>query len=102
MARPKIHTDAKARARVWAAKQAMRRKNLTPVQRMSEDLSLPEPYSEEELESLGLIRALSEELKRLTGEVNASLKERLTGKAEYSEILRELEVGFTRMELPNH
>lgn len=102
MARPRIHPDRKTSARLWAAKERARKAALTPVQRLAESLSLPEPYSAEELETLSLIKGLSMELKRLTTEVNASLKERLASQPEYAQILRELEVGFTRMELPNH
>jgi hypothetical protein len=102
MARPKIYTDAAERSRVWQAKERARLRSLSPIQRLAESLNLPEPYTAEELETLSLIKGLSTELKRLTTEVNASLRERLASQPEYAQILRELETGYTRMELPNH
>jgi hypothetical protein len=102
MARPKIHPDARTRGRLWAAKNHARRKSLSPMERLAEDRGEPPPYTAQEAESVAILKAHLAEAVRLAGEVNASLKARLSSLPGATPYLAELERGFTRAELPFH
>lgn len=77
MAHPKIHPDRKAAVRSAMSAHRGRMKALSPVERLAKALDIQTPYTPEELEDLGILKAMVAEVERLAGNLNGSLKERL-------------------------
>ncbi len=100
MAYPKIHADANARNRASMAAYRARQKEKTPIQRLAEKEKMEFAYLPDETREVAAIRNLIRELETRAERLNASLKARIDGKPEFQKIAGELEIGFTKIQLP--
>lgn len=100
MAFPKRHPDAAARNRAAMAAYRARQKAKSPLERFVEKEKLTFAYTPEELRELAAIRSLIAELEIRADRLNGILKERVKTVPSLQGAAAELEIGYTKVQLP--
>ena len=78
MPKPKVHATTQERVKSATAAYRSRLKALSPVERYARAIGEPVPYTEDEMETLDVLKSLISEVER----VSLALNESLRGRAE--------------------
>lgn len=100
MAYPKVHANAEARNKAAMAAFRARQRAKTPLERFVGKKKLTFTYTPAEAREVAAIRNLLSELETRAERLNGTLKERLKGEPNLQAAAAELEVGFTKIQLP--
>lgn len=100
MAYPKRHANAEERNRAAMLAFRARQRAKSPLERFAGKKKIPFAYTPAEARELAAIRNLISELETRADRLNGMLKERLQGQPDLQAAAAEVEVGFTKLQLP--